>query len=242
MNARLYDAALGRFLSPDPLVQALDFSQSYNRYSYCVNNPLIYVDLLGYAWYNKFWNWLKENKKIVVTVVTIAVGVAVTVATAGAGSPVLVATLGGAAGGFAGGFTAGFSMGLIQSEGDFEYALDAGWKGGLNSAITGAGIGLGAGAFTGYKYAKANNLDLWSGKSQINIKSIGAKGTSVDVKLLNDRYLKQNGLDAHNIKYEYLGKTANVAKFDLYKASSGQIVILPKGGAGTPIYTDYIIE
>ena len=27
------------------------------------------------------------------------------------------------------------------------------------------GIGLGAGAFTGYKYAKANNLDLWSGKT-----------------------------------------------------------------------------
>jgi hypothetical protein len=47
MNARLYDPALGRFLSPDPYVQAPDFSQSFNRYSYCMNNPLIYVDENG---------------------------------------------------------------------------------------------------------------------------------------------------------------------------------------------------
>jgi guanyl-specific ribonuclease Sa len=47
MNARLYDAALGRFLSPDPYVQAPDFSQSFNRYSYCVNNPLRYTDENG---------------------------------------------------------------------------------------------------------------------------------------------------------------------------------------------------
>jgi hypothetical protein len=47
MNARLYDPALGRFLSPDPFVQAPDFSQSYNRYSYCLNNPLRYTDPSG---------------------------------------------------------------------------------------------------------------------------------------------------------------------------------------------------
>jgi RHS repeat-associated protein len=52
MNARLYDPALGRFLSPDPYVQAPDFSQSFNRYSYCVNNPLMYVDEDGeIAWF-----------------------------------------------------------------------------------------------------------------------------------------------------------------------------------------------
>lgn len=47
MNARLYDPALGRFLSPDPYVQNPDFSQNFNRYSYCLNNPLIYVDQNG---------------------------------------------------------------------------------------------------------------------------------------------------------------------------------------------------
>lgn len=54
MNARLYDPVLGRFLSPDPYVQMLDYTQSYNRYSYCMNSPLCNVDetgkfLLGYT-------------------------------------------------------------------------------------------------------------------------------------------------------------------------------------------------
>jgi RHS repeat-associated protein len=44
MNGRVYDPILGRFMSPDNYVQAPDFSQSFNRYSYCYNNPLIYTD------------------------------------------------------------------------------------------------------------------------------------------------------------------------------------------------------
>lgn len=44
MNGRLYDPILGRFLSPDNYVQMPDFSQSFNRYSYCLNNPLKYTD------------------------------------------------------------------------------------------------------------------------------------------------------------------------------------------------------
>ena len=47
MNARLYDPLLGRFLSPDPYVQMPDFTQNFNRYSYCLNNPLVYVDENG---------------------------------------------------------------------------------------------------------------------------------------------------------------------------------------------------
>ena len=47
MNGRLYDPLLGRFLSPDNYVQMPDFSQSFNRYSYCLNNPLKYTDPSG---------------------------------------------------------------------------------------------------------------------------------------------------------------------------------------------------
>jgi len=47
MNARLYDPAVGRFLSPDPYVQDPGNSQNYNRYSYCLNNPLKYTDPSG---------------------------------------------------------------------------------------------------------------------------------------------------------------------------------------------------
>ncbi len=44
MNGRMYDPAIARFLSPDNFVQSADFTQSLNRYSYCLNNPLSFVD------------------------------------------------------------------------------------------------------------------------------------------------------------------------------------------------------
>ncbi len=47
MNGRLYDPVLGRFFSPDNYVQFPGFTQSYNRYSYCLNNPLKYTDPSG---------------------------------------------------------------------------------------------------------------------------------------------------------------------------------------------------
>ena len=47
LNARLYDPVIGRFLSPDPYVQAPDNPANFNRYSYCLNNPLKYTDKDG---------------------------------------------------------------------------------------------------------------------------------------------------------------------------------------------------
>jgi FG-GAP repeat protein len=49
MNGRLYDSVLGRFLSPDNLVQMPGNAQRYNRYSYCLNNPLKCTDPSGEA-------------------------------------------------------------------------------------------------------------------------------------------------------------------------------------------------
>ena len=51
MNGRMYDPLLARFLSPDPFVQMPDFSQNFNRYTYCLNNPLIYTDPDGEFWH-----------------------------------------------------------------------------------------------------------------------------------------------------------------------------------------------
>jgi RHS repeat-associated protein len=48
MNGRVYDPELGRFLSADPFVSDPENTQSFNRYSYCFNNPFKYTDPSGF--------------------------------------------------------------------------------------------------------------------------------------------------------------------------------------------------
>ncbi len=52
MNGRLYDPVMARMLSPDNYVQDPENTQNYNRYSYCLNNPLKYIDPTG-EYYNE---------------------------------------------------------------------------------------------------------------------------------------------------------------------------------------------
>ena len=47
MNGRAYDPLLSMMMSPDNYIQNPDFSQNYNRYIYCYNNPLSYSDPSG---------------------------------------------------------------------------------------------------------------------------------------------------------------------------------------------------
>ena len=47
-NARYYDATIGRFISPDTVIQNPANPQTLNRYSYCVNNPLNRTDPTGH--------------------------------------------------------------------------------------------------------------------------------------------------------------------------------------------------
>jgi len=49
MNARYYSSTLGRFTSPDPYLGSMSLTnpQSFNRYTYVQNNPLIFVDPSG---------------------------------------------------------------------------------------------------------------------------------------------------------------------------------------------------
>ncbi len=48
MNGRVYDPKLGRFIQADTFIQFADNTQSYNRYSYVLNNPLRYTDPSGH--------------------------------------------------------------------------------------------------------------------------------------------------------------------------------------------------
>jgi RHS repeat-associated protein len=83
MNGRVYDPVIGRFLSADPFVQVPEFSQSLNRYSYVLNNPLSLTDPSGYFFKGLFraltrtagniLNFVQQNA-IVRTVVAVGIG------------------------------------------------------------------------------------------------------------------------------------------------------------------------
>ena len=65
MNGRLYDPAIGRFMSADPTIQYPDDMQNYNRYSYVNNNPLSFVDRSGYGFFKSFFKGIfKAVKKL----------------------------------------------------------------------------------------------------------------------------------------------------------------------------------
>lgn len=48
-GARYYDPQLARFIQPDTVIPDLSNPQSFNRYSYALNNPLKYTDPSGHA-------------------------------------------------------------------------------------------------------------------------------------------------------------------------------------------------
>src|SRR5271157_4428664 len=51
-GARYYDPAQGRFMTPDTIVQSPGNPQNLNRYSYCLNNPLSFVDPTGHGFFS----------------------------------------------------------------------------------------------------------------------------------------------------------------------------------------------
>ena len=53
MKGRVYDPALGRFLSADPYITEIDNTQNHNRYNYVYNNPLTLTDPNGFDATNK---------------------------------------------------------------------------------------------------------------------------------------------------------------------------------------------
>ncbi len=61
MRARYYDPALGRFLNEDSFEGQVSNPLSLNLYTYCINNPLIYIDPSGHNaeaatyWYEGMW-------------------------------------------------------------------------------------------------------------------------------------------------------------------------------------------
>ena len=64
MHARYYAATAGRFLSVDPSQRSMrpGIPQSWNRYSYAIDNPIRYTDPYGLDWFkiDDKWQYLKD--------------------------------------------------------------------------------------------------------------------------------------------------------------------------------------
>lgn len=144
MNGRLYDPVLGRFLSPDNYVQMPDFSQSFNRYSYCLNNPLKFNDPSGEFWNLIFGAVLGGTMDLIMNAPNVdnfweglgffGIGATAGALSAGIGSGVNVSIVGGS-------FSAGF-MGAaagISSTGFIAGTLTGAASGFTGAFITSAG-------------------------------------------------------------------------------------------------------
>ena len=192
MNGRMYDPVMSSFLSPDNYIQSPENSQNFNRYAYCMNNPLKYTDpdgewvqyviggilggingySIGKAAGLNGWNLVWS------TVGGAAIGAA-TVGIGNAVSSSCGAVLGGAAAGAAAGAGNGFINGLATNSSNLGVdVFNGAWKGLISGAVGGYVSGNlitgGTGAFLGgcaanlsgqicnYVTNENNSINWWS--------------------------------------------------------------------------------
>jgi RHS repeat-associated protein len=56
-GSRYYDPKIGRFLSADSIIPDIYNAQAFNRYSYVMNNPIMYMDPSGHGFFLFDWIW-----------------------------------------------------------------------------------------------------------------------------------------------------------------------------------------
>lgn len=135
MNARLYDPAIGRFLSADTFVPEPSFSQSYNRYAYVYNNPLKYTDPTGHwVWWAAAMAFFVVSQTFENPAIQMA-GMVVGAIAMGYAASGLYAGLQPIAQAAASGATVSFSTTYITT-GDFGDSMQAGVLGGLSAGVT----------------------------------------------------------------------------------------------------------
>ena len=253
----MYDANLGRFLSPDNNIQEPFNTQSFNRYGYVLNNPLSYSDPSGEFFFlaviigaviGGISAAAKEGANFGDILLGTLIGAASGLVGAGVGSVVAggaffgsaVATttgffsgfLSGAAGGFAGGFVGGAATAWANGA-NFGQGLGVGLKVG---AISGATAGLMQGTISGFQ-AMNQNRNFWSGKlNEVGSENI-VTGGRVKYKFLDEKIPKgkcptgncEIAKTSTNPKYGDYGNTRNGG----LKAHRGLDFV---GKEGDPVY------
>ena len=177
MNGRVYDPLTASFFSPDPYVQAPDNWMSFNRYSYCLNNPLIYTDPNGEFWWyvvagiiggtiNVVTHWDEVSSGGFLTGLGyFGVGALSSVAGCAVGTAVagIVGTTG-ILGGATVGFFSGFASGFVAGGGNALMAGDSFMEGAFNGAAAGSFSGLLSGGIFGGWSAYSQGKNVWTGE------------------------------------------------------------------------------
>ena len=148
MNGRVYDATLGRFLSADPHIQAGSLSQSYNRYTYVMNNPLKFTDPSGYFFAAVLGNILKKVWKAIKPYAGIIVGAVISFYCPICTGPIMQATLAGAAAGAVGAAVSGGNIFRGAITGAISGLVTAG-LGSPQLGLKGAALAAAQGVFGG---------------------------------------------------------------------------------------------
>ena len=142
LTTRFYDYMTGRFVNADvPSIcidDGLTVPEGCNLYSYCLNNPISYVDPTGHS--PKWWQWLLFGIGA-----ALVVG-AVTVLTMGVGTSIMATTMAGAvihgaAVGTLIGAGIGAGLGAVIGGATSDWSVEG--------ILEGAMIGFGVGAFVG---------------------------------------------------------------------------------------------
>lgn len=166
MNGRVYDPVIARFLSPDNYVQAPDNSQGFNRYSYCLNNPLMFTDPSGEFWHliigaaiGGIVNWATHGAEFNAKGLEyFGVGALAGALAAGVGAGVSAAIAGAGHAGVSG---ATFATGFMGTSTAISTGIASGF-------VSGASAGLTSGFVTGF-----GNTALTSGTDIGDMFSVG---------------------------------------------------------------------
>ncbi|MGM0715506.1 MAG: RHS repeat-associated core domain-containing protein, partial [Bacillota bacterium] len=237
LRARYYDPKMGRFVSEDTYKGQVDNPLSLNRYTYVENNPIMFIDPTGNITFKEGWESFKKGwstftdpasyEKAINTVTNIENYKPALKALADYYVLDNIKTLedpnasfgekGFAVFGLAT-LAGGAAKGLIKAGGKFYQVSIAGGK-------------------------VAEKVEVNQEVARKFLLDMDLQFFSKNIKKLDDKFLKKLGIDAHELKKDFLGKKAKIAHYDLYVDNeTGQIIIFEKGGLGNGIPTGEFID
>ena len=163
MGGRTYNPVLGRFMQADPFIQQASNLQSFNRYSYVLNNPMSYTDPSGYFFkaLNKLFGKFAPLVSIAIAVYlpgmnflqglsSVQVGAITGFVSGGVATGSLRGALTGALSGAAFGSLHNWKSNLVAKGIDYGRIAAHGIVGGISSELSGGkfGHGFAAAGFT----------------------------------------------------------------------------------------------